>query len=124
MLPRTLSKRPRANSEANPSTAAAPRFRSPAHEERYATFFTGREVVKEKGFLLTPDSCEEIETCIQSHWWKKLCEPSRTSCPALVKEFYANAWDDSGAEPTWRSMVRGKEVPFDHNKTIQVLMLF
>lgn len=68
-----------------------PRFRSSAHEERYSTFIAGREILKEKRFLLTPVFCEEIEAYIQSYRWKKFCQLSCTSCPAFIKEFYANA---------------------------------
>lgn len=111
--PRTSSKRAKASlQDESSSSSSAHRFRSPKHEERFARFYSGRKVIREKGFMLNPRSWEEITTYIQEQLWHKLCEPHCTSCPVIVKEFYVNAQDILGGKPTWKSWVRRKEVSF------------
>ena len=91
-------------------------------QARFDNSVTGRSGLRERGFDIDIESprMEHFKRIIESRGWQIFCRHPKAATMTMVREFYANAWDNT---PTLVVFVREKQVRYDAGTINQLLQL-
>ena len=109
---RRASKRPIVDPEAEPepTTYDPSRFLSLDHYKRFKKI-EGRTLMSERTVSLGRYTLTNVTRQIKRRKWTQLAAPLMPNID-MVQEFYANAWVQPNALPSFRTSVKGKQISF------------